>query len=121
MAWKQPNYAAMVGAIAFAVFIFFPHCIDNAWAKLNFRSSRHADEHVTVTLSHDGFRAKSELQDVSLSWSAFTRATIFQDGVMLFRGPRVFHWIPFSSLEDQTDGEVMCSLVESRLTVRRYP
>jgi hypothetical protein len=57
---------------------------------------------VTVEFTESGFHALSPKQDVKFQWCVFTKVVHFQDGFLLFRGPRVAHWIPVSSIPDPT-------------------
>lgn len=56
-------------------------------------------EELTIKFDEEGFHASSSKQDVKLRWGVFTRVAHFSDGFLLFQGPALFNWIPFSAVE----------------------
>lgn len=88
------------GLLAFLLLSFR---IDEWWMTKRFRKSPYRDELVRISLSPEGFSAKQEKGEVTLDWSAFTRARRFSDGVLLFQGPGVFNWLPFKRM---TSGKI---------------
>ncbi|WP_186776270.1 YcxB family protein [Rubripirellula reticaptiva] len=98
-----PQYFASAFMVALAIFAFFPHKIDDYLATRNFRRSPHCNAQQIIHLSDDGFRAESEIEQTDLKWAAFSKAVIFSDGVLLYRGPKMVNWIPDATL-DSTDG-----------------
>lgn len=76
-------------------------------AKSPFRNDQ-----LTIQLDEEGFHAFSSKQDVKLSWEVFTRVAHFRDGFLLFQGPKMFNWIPFSSLDH-------CDIAELDALLRR--
>ncbi len=100
-----PQYFASAFMVALAIFAFFPHKIDDYLATRNFRKSPHCNAQQIIHLSNDGFRAESEIEQTNLKWAAFSKAVIFNDGVLLYRGPKMVNWIPDATL-DSTDGPI---------------
>lgn len=111
-----PQYGASAFMLALAVFMFFPHKIDDFLARRNFRKSPHCSTHQTLRFSDEGLRSSSEVHESTLKWSAFSRAVIFNDGVLIFQGPKMVHWIPDTSLERFDDAATLRNLVKSKLT-----
>lgn len=68
-----------------------------------------------MELSEEGIRAESEVETSQLRWNAFTQAVIFDDGVLMFQGPKMVNWIPDRALDDEADARVLRDLVTSRL------
>lgn len=67
-------------------------------AVSNYRKSPHADEDVAVTLGPDGFHGVATRGEMRFPWAAFTHAYVEEDGVLLLRGPHLFHWLPDRAL-----------------------
>ena len=49
-------------------------------------------------LSDDGMSSSGKRGEGWLDWSGFSSARRFADGLLLFRGPHLFHWFPDSAL-----------------------
>ena len=49
-------------------------------------------------LSDDGMSSSGKRCEGRLDWSGFSSARRFADGLLLFRGPHLFHWFPDSAL-----------------------
>ncbi len=79
-----PQYIASAFMMALAIILFFLHKIDDYLATRSFRNSPHCDALQVIHLSDDGFRAESEIEQVIPKWTAFSRAVIFNDGVLHF-------------------------------------
>lgn len=67
-------------------------------ATRNYRKSPHADEDLVLTLGPDGFHGLGTRSEMRFPWEAFTHAYVEEDGVLLLRGPQVFHWLPDRAL-----------------------
>lgn len=57
------------------------------------------DDELTIEFNDEGFHARSSKQDVNLRWEVFTKVAHFRDGFLLFQGPKLFNWVPFSALK----------------------
>lgn len=110
-----PQYGASVFMLALAIFMFFPHKIDDFLAQRNFRKSPHYNTQQMILLSDGGLYSKSEVQESTLKWTAFSRAVIFRDGVLMFQGPKTVHWLPDRAFERERDALDLRKLVESKL------
>jgi hypothetical protein len=110
------NYAGAVFLGAFTGLLAVAQRVDNWWAKRAFRSTPHLDEELTLEFSGDGYHAWSVLQDTRLQWSIFTKVIHFEDGVLIFQGPTIFHWIPFSAIAEGSQMEDLALLLRSRIT-----
>ncbi len=51
-----------------------------------------------VEISDAGYSEWSEQTSSTLSWEMFTSALQVVDGILLFQGRDVFHWLPYSAL-----------------------
>jgi hypothetical protein len=84
--------------LAFAVGVAFSGHLDRWLIRRSLAKSPFRDDELTITFDEVGFHASSAKQDVKLRWEVFSRVAHFQDGVLLFQGPRTFNWIPFSAM-----------------------
>jgi YcxB-like protein len=50
-----------------------------------------------MRLSDDGMSSSGKRGEGRLHWSGFSRARRFADGLLLFQGPHLFHWLPHSA------------------------
>jgi hypothetical protein len=114
MLW-QGNVVIGVFFAALSVFMFFAHHVDYWLARRSFRKSPYRDEDVVIEFSDAGFHARSPKQDTKLQWSAFTRVAYFKDGFLLFQGPKLFNWIPLSSLDGPSQATELGALLRSKI------
>lgn len=103
--------------LVFSLLCLFPHGIDEFRARRQLRKSPQFNAKFEYELSDAGFRAESEFEKVDFSWSLFSLAVIFPDGVLLYRGTKVIHWIPDASLESTSDIPRIRELVAAKLPV----
>jgi hypothetical protein len=85
---------------AWIVLLLFAHLLDYWLTRKAFLKSPFRDELLTIEFTESGFHATSPIQDTKLQWCVFTEVVHFQDGFLLFQGPRIFNWIPFSTISD---------------------
>jgi hypothetical protein len=97
------------------VFMFFAHHVDYWWAKRSFRNSPFLDDVLRIEFTAEGFHAKSEKQEVKLQWPVFTKVAHFRDGFLLFQGPKLANWIPFSSLESPGQADDLERLLREKI------
>ena len=117
MLWRGYVFIGAFLAVL-GISMFFAHHLDYWLARRSFKKSPYRDEHLTIELTDQGFHALSEKQDVKLSWSVFTKVVQFNDGFLLFQGPKWFNWIPVSSLSDSSQAAELESLLRSK--IREY-
>ncbi len=96
--WTGEPMPALV-ALAFSILILSSGLLERWRLKWAIAKSPFKDDDLRITFSADGFHASSPKQDVKLTWPIFTRVAHFKDGFLLFQGPKLFNWIPFSALE----------------------
>lgn len=116
---KQGHIAVGVVFAALGVFMFLAHHVDHWLARRSFRRSPYRDEDLTIEFSEAGFHAQSPKQDVRLRWSAFTTVAHFSDGFLLFQGPKLFTWIPLSSLARASESAELDALLRARIPEHR--
>jgi len=114
-----PQHWVSAFMAALAIFMFFPHKIDDYLATRNFRKSPHCNAEQAIYLSDDGFRAESEIEQTTIKWSAFTNAVIFDDGVLLYRGPKLVNWIPDATLGGDDAAPKIRQLLAGKLPTRQ--
>jgi hypothetical protein len=85
--------------VMLTIFMFFPHKVGNHFATRNFEKSPIYNIKNTYFLSEDGFRSESEIGNLDMKWAAFTKAVIFDDGILLYSDTDIGHWIPDASLD----------------------
>ncbi len=106
---------AGAGLAAFSLFVFFAHHLDFWWAKHSFLKSPYLNDVLVIEFSEVGFHARSPKQDVKLQWSVFTKVVHFKDGFLLFQGPKVVNWIPFSAFENSEQVSELDQLIRQKI------
>lgn len=81
--------------IAGMLFLTWP--IDAYFLRRRFRKSPFYNDEVSLTFSEEGLHAVGKASEVRGKWPIFTKARRFGDGLLLFQGPQVFHWLPDSA------------------------
>lgn len=109
------NFFVFAFCLAFGLAAVFPTKIDDLLAAYNMRKSPYNGEDLNIFISDLGYHAVSELQDVTLKWGSFTHWVRFDDGALIYRGPKSFHWLPQSSLIVSSDLNALFLLLESKL------
>ncbi len=94
----EPWMSAIMGAALGALLVGWP--IDKAVIRLRFRKSPFRNEDLAMTCSEEGVRAVGANQDSRVSWATYTRARVFEDGVLLFQGPHLYTWMPDAAVAD---------------------
>ena len=107
----------LVGLFFFAVSgaLLFSHQITYWWMRRSFLKSPYCNEEVTIEISEAAFHVKSANQDTRLFWHVFTKVLHLQDGVLLFQGPGLVNWIPFSCLENSAQKTELESLLQTKV------
>ena len=95
--------------------LFFWYKIVDFLTRRNFRKSPHCNTQQTIQLSDEGLHSISEVQDSTVKWTAYSRAVIFNDGILLFQSSMMIHWIPDDTLERRSDALNLRKLVGSKL------
>ncbi len=94
----QPMEALM--ALLLCLLAIFAGTLNQWFVRRSMAKSPFNGDELTINFDADGFHAFSKKQDVKLRWEVFTRVAHFRDGFLLFQGPKLFNWIPFSAIED---------------------
>lgn len=88
----------------------------NAWLVRRFAGTQpEMNLRHRVTLTSEGVQLHSELEETHQSWSAYSRAHQYKDGIVLFQGEQSATWLPFDALT-AGDATAATSLVASHLT-----
>lgn len=91
----------------------------DAWiARRRFRKSPFHNDEIVFALSEDGTHAVGLNSEVRAGWAVFTKARRFKDGMLLFKGPGVFSWLPDSAIDTPSNISIVQELV--RKQVRNY-
>jgi len=69
-----------------------------------------------IRLSDDGMFSTSKRGEGRLDWSGFSSARRFADGLLLFRGPHLFHWFPDSACSQPRDASDVDDLVRRHVS-----
>jgi hypothetical protein len=93
----QPMEALM--ALLVCLLAVFAGTLNQWLVRRSMAKSPFNGDQLTINFDADGFHAFSKKQDVRLRWEVFTRVAHFRDGFLLFQGPKLFNWIPFSAIE----------------------
>ena len=92
--------------LTFLILIFFSGAIEKWNIGRSLAKSPYNNDDLRIEFTEAGFHAFSAKQDVKLAWPIFNRVAHFKDGFLLFQGPKIFNWVPFSSLEPGTVEEL---------------
>ncbi|RYD54486.1 MAG: YcxB family protein [Verrucomicrobiaceae bacterium] len=98
-AFSTKDHMHALICLTFLILIFFSGALEKWRLKRAIAKSPFNDDELRVEFSESGFHAFSAKQDVKLAWNVFSRVAHFRDGFLLFQGPKLFNWIPFSALE----------------------
>ena len=104
---------------AWIILIFAAHLVDYWLARRAFVKSPFRNQLLTIEFTEDGFHALSPIEDTKLQWCVFTEVVHFPDGVLLFKGPKVFNWIPFSSISDAQQIQELENLLREKVAKHR--
>lgn len=116
--WALVSEKAYVLALLFvglSLLVIFSYKIDHYVLRRNVRNSPHGNKELIITLSEDGFHAKTEMIDTRLKWDAFTSFMCFDNGFILFQGPRYYDWLPDENLSDLALVPVVKELLEKNV------
>ena len=97
--------------------MFLSHKIDDYIATRSFRKTPYCNTDHAIYLSEDGFRCESDVEHTTLKWLAFSRAVIFSDGVLLYRGGKMVNWIPDASLTSDDGASLIRTLLAAKLPI----
>lgn len=100
-AWSvfQGHAVTATCMILLAVFVVVSPWIDRWLVRRHVRKLPHCGDTLTITLSEQGLHSTAARAEGHLQWSCFTKARRFPDGLMLFQGPRIYHWLPDRSAD----------------------
>ncbi len=107
--WLLVPFAAFAGAL----FLGWP--IDAWFLRRRFRKSPYHNDEISLTISDEGIHGAGRSSETRLNWSLITKARRFSDGLLLFQGPQVFHWLPNSAAADPDDVADLERLVRARV------
>ncbi|NOY40411.1 MAG: YcxB family protein [Planctomycetes bacterium] len=82
----------------------------------NVRKSPYYNEVTKTSLTDDEFLSESSKSSEKANWNAFTRAICFSDGILLYQGPNIFHWLPNSALVEGSTPEQAASVIRERVS-----
>jgi uncharacterized protein YneF (UPF0154 family) len=90
-----------IGLFLFLLFgvaagIFFTP-LSRAVSRRRMRKIPALNDDWVIRLSDDGVSSSSKRGEGRLDWSGFSRARRVTDGLLLFQGPNLFHWLPDSA------------------------
>lgn len=92
---------------------FSPILIKNILEK-QFKKSIYHNEFIRIVLYEDGITFTNKKVNARLSWDAFTKASRFDDGFMIFQGQNLYHYLPTSKLVQGTEEQVE-KLINSKI------
>lgn len=117
-AMLQENYmAAFFSGLGVAGLISW-HRI-REWRLLSeFRTLPLRDQRIDYRFEEEGLRVVTADRNQCLPWPAFTKFAMFDDGVLMFPGLGLVHWIPFRSLEEPSAAAEIEQLLTNKLPIR---
>jgi hypothetical protein len=78
--------------------LIFSAPLTRAVSRRRIRKILTLNDDLVFRLSDDGMSSSGKRGEGRLDWSGFSSARRFADGLLLFRGPHLFHWFPDSAL-----------------------
>jgi len=109
------HYMTAIPCLVSLVFIFCAKQIDLFVLKRNVRKSPHFNDDLMLNFSDDGMHAKSELLDLSLTWSSFSELKKVDGGFLLFQGPKYYNWLPGDAIVDSSQLSGVRELLEKNV------
>ena len=97
--------------------LLFGQVITNRSVKRAFRTTPYCDTKQVLRFDEIGVQTKTDFESTEATWHAFTKAIFFEDGILLFRGENMVHWIPDSSLEATNGARRLRELIANVLPV----
>ena len=116
--FRDQRYVETALFVGLTVFIFISPKLDDQLARRRLTKSPHYNTQQTFTFSQSGVNVESEIEKGDLNWNAFQRAVIFDDGVLLFRGMGLLHWVPYQAL-DKEDSIGLQNLISANIEQTR--
>ena len=110
LVFNAPFYWAF-GFAAFTIGSFFAYRVDDAYYVWSLRRSGWLDANCRITMSDTGYRIEALGFDMTVPWSTFRSADIFEDGVLFFQTPRSSPWIPWSAIETEAERDRLMAFV----------
>jgi hypothetical protein len=62
--------------------------------RKRFRKSPYYNDEIVLTLSDDGIHAVGKQSEIRFGWPIVAKVRRFSDGLMVFQGPHIYHWLP---------------------------
>lgn len=88
--------------------------IDRWHSVRGLKRSPYYNEQLSLRLLEERIEITGSIADVSERWDAITRAVHFPDGLLLYQGPGIAKWLPFSTLASGSE-ESAVRLVKSKV------
>jgi hypothetical protein len=95
--------------------VMFPERIGDCLTLMQQRLSSRRNEEISIVLGDEGLLIRSNRVRTKHDWWAYCEPVEFPDGVLVFHGERIIHWIPFSSLENKSDEPILYDFIASRI------
>jgi hypothetical protein len=92
-----PSIARFLFVLLGVAALIFSTPLTRALSRRRIRKNPTLNDDWVVRLSDDGMSSSGKRGEGRLDWSGFSSARRFADGLLLFRGPHLFHWFPDSA------------------------
>ena len=110
---NEPLIGGFFGLII--IWCLFAPKLDKCLMANRLRKNPGFGSQVNFQFTQEGFRLSGKHGEGFLKWSAFSHAKILSDGILLFQGPRVFNWVPFSKIVEGSESELK-NLVQAHVS-----
>jgi hypothetical protein len=111
-------YIPALVTVSLTLLLIFSRSFDRYVLARRRKSSPFWNKTVRVEMDDDGFRESSDLISSEVRWDAFTRCVALPDGFLLYHGPTIWRWLPFSAFVDNPSPELVREFLKSK--VRKY-
>ena len=110
----EPWLLIPFGAVAGALFLGWP--IDSWILKRRFRESPYRNDEIMLTLSEEGIQGAGKTSETRYGWPVITKARFYPDGLLIFQGPHLFHWLPDSAAVDSSTRSEAMRLIRAHVS-----
>ncbi|WP_166828339.1 YcxB family protein [Thalassoroseus pseudoceratinae] len=113
--YHMPKFGLVVSFVLVLVVFVLP-MVGQHFSTNRIRNMPNLDYDVTVHLSDEGFFIESVYEKAEIPWHAFSKAVIFDDGVLLCKKPNTIHWFSDVSLDGEDDPKRLRELVTAKMS-----
>lgn len=112
LAFNAPIFWS-IGLAAFTIGSFHAYRVDDLYNIWLLKRSGWLDAACRITMSDSGYRLESRGFDMTVPWSSFRCADIFDDGVNFFQTWSSSLWIPWEAIASTNERDRLLAFVQT--------